>query len=139
MCLNLFVPLFLVTPFLEAAVQPCMEWTPAKRPISKHQVSSKKAELKKSKLVLQGITIEPAPEKMCFKKNFLTVTGKYLCQSVFLNKVAALSQSRYFPVNFAKFFRTVFLLNTSGDCFFQILLNLKKEEQNTHTLKMNRK
>ena len=58
--------------------------------------------------------------------NFAKFTGKPLCQSLFLNKVAALRSAtllrkrpwhRCFPVNFAKFIRTPFLQNTSGGCF----------------------
>ena len=41
--------------------------------------------------------------------NFAKFTGKYLCQSLFFNKVADLR----FSMNFAKFFRTHFLQNTS--------------------------
>ena len=49
-------------------------------------------------------------------------TGKHLCQSLFLNKVAVLRPAtllkkrhlhRCFPVNFAKFLRTTFCRNTS--------------------------
>ena len=56
-------------------------------------------------------------------KNFAKFTGKHLCQSIFLNKVAGLRPvtlikkclwHRCFPVNFAKFLRTYFLQNTSG-------------------------
>ena len=56
-------------------------------------------------------------------KNFTKFTGKHLCQSLFLNKVAGLRPAtllkkrlwhRCFPVNFAKFLRTPFLQNTSG-------------------------
>ena len=51
-------------------------------------------------------------------RNFAKSTGKYLCQRLFLNKVAGLRHRclwhRCFPVNFAKFLRTSFLQNTSG-------------------------
>ena len=55
-------------------------------------------------------------------KNFAKFTGKYLFQSLFYNKVAGLGpvtlvEKRLwhwcFPVNFAKFLRTLFLENTS--------------------------
>ena len=54
-------------------------------------------------------------------RNFTKFTGKQLCQSLFLNKVAGLSTAtllkkrlhRCFPVNFAKFLRTPFLQNTT--------------------------
>ena len=48
-------------------------------------------------------------------RNFAKFTGKHLCQSLFLNKVAGLKPAtllkkrlwhRCFPVNFAKFLRT---------------------------------
>ena len=41
-------------------------------------------------------------------RNFAKFTGKHLCQSLFLNKVAGL-RHMYIPVNFAKFLRTSFL------------------------------
>ena len=56
-------------------------------------------------------------------RNFAKFTGKSLCQSLFLNKVAGLRPAillkkslwhRCFPVNFAKFLRTPFLQNISG-------------------------
>ena len=62
-------------------------------------------------------------------RNFTKFTGKHLCQSLFLNKVAGLTPAtllkkrlwhRYFPVNFVKFLRTTFLQNTSQ----RLLLNL---------------
>ena len=48
-------------------------------------------------------------------RNCAKFTGKHLCQSLFLNKVAGLRLwHRCFPVNFARFLRTPFLQNTSG-------------------------
>ena len=53
-------------------------------------------------------------------RNFAKFTGKHLCQSLFLNKVAVLRPAallkkrlwrRCFPVNFAKFLGTPFLQN----------------------------
>ena len=55
-------------------------------------------------------------------KNFLKFTEKYLCQSLFFNKVADLRLAtllkkrfwhRYSPVNFVKSLRTPFLHKTS--------------------------
>ena len=52
-------------------------------------------------------------------RNFAKFTGKQLCQSLFFNKVAGLRPAtllkkrlwhRCFPVNFAKFLRTPFLV-----------------------------
>ena len=66
------------------------------------------------------------PTKVFCKKgvlrNFTKFTGKHLCQSLFFNKVAGLRAAtllkkrlgqRCFPVNFAKFLKTLFLQNTS--------------------------
>ena len=56
-------------------------------------------------------------------RNFTKITGKYLCQSLFFNKVTGLRAAslfkkrlwhRCFSVNFVKFLRTPFLQNTSG-------------------------
>ena len=49
-------------------------------------------------------------------RNFAKLAGQHLCQSLFLNKVAGLKETlaQVFPVNFAKFLRTLFLQNTSG-------------------------
>ena len=55
-------------------------------------------------------------------KSFLKLTGKHLCQSFCINKVAdrhvtlirKRPWNRYFLVNLAKFLRTLFLQNTSG-------------------------
>ena len=61
-------------------------------------------------------------------KNFVKFIAKHLCQSLFFTKVAGLRAAtllkkrlwhRCFPVNSAKFVRTPFLQNTSG----QTLLN----------------
>ena len=60
-------------------------------------------------------------------RNFTNFTGKYLCQSLFFNKLADLRPAtllkkrlwhKCFPVNFTKFLRTPFLQNTSGGCFY---------------------
>ena len=56
-------------------------------------------------------------------RNFTKFTGKDLCQSLFFNKATDLRSAtllkkkfwhRCFPVNFAKFLRTLFLQNTPG-------------------------
>ena len=69
-------------------------------------------------------------------------TGKHLCQSVFLNKVAGLKFAtllqkrpwhRCFPVNFAKFLRTLFVQNTSGRLF---LWTTPSETSNTNYLEL---
>ena len=63
-------------------------------------------------------------------RNFAKFKGKYLCQSLFFDKVAGLSHAallkkrpwhRCFPVNFAKFLRTSFLQNTSGRLLLEII------------------
>ena len=59
-------------------------------------------------------------------KKFAKFTGKHMCQSLFLNKVAGLSPAtlfkkrlrhRCFPVNFVNFLRTPFLQNTFDGYF----------------------
>ena len=69
-------------------------------------------------------------------RNFTKFTGKHLCQSIFLNKVAGLRPvtlskkrlwHRCFPVNFAKFLRAPFLQNTFGRLlrsFIQIVYSI---------------
>ena len=80
------------------------------------------------------------PEVFCKKdvlRNFAKFTGKHPCQSLFFNKVADPRPAtllkkrlwrRWFPGNFVKFLRTVFLRNTSG----WLLLN----RQNTYDFLM---
>ena len=70
------------------------------------------------------------PEVFCQKsvlRNFTKFTGKYLCQSLFFNKVAGLSATllkkrlwhRCFPVNFVKFLRAPFFKeHLYGGCFY---------------------
>ena len=59
-------------------------------------------------------------------RNFAKFTGKKLCQSLFLNKIADLRLAtslkkrlwhKCFPVNFPKFLSTTFIQNTSGGYF----------------------
>ena len=59
-------------------------------------------------------------------RNFTKFTGKYLCQSLFFNKVTGVRPATFFQkrlwhgcfsVNFVKFLRTLFLQNTSGRLF----------------------
>ena len=66
-------------------------------------------------------------------RNFAKFTGKYLCQSLFFTKVAGLRPEsllkirlwyKCFPVNFAKFVRTLFLQNTSGWLILAIVVLL---------------
>ena len=67
------------------------------------------------------------PKVFCFEKgvlrNFTKFTRKYLCQTLFFNKVAGMRPAtllkkrlwhRCFRVNFAKFLRQPFLQNTFG-------------------------
>ena len=67
-------------------------------------------------------------------RNFTKLTGKHLCQNLFFNEFAGLRPAtllkkklshRCFPVNFAKYLRTPFLLNTSG----QLLLIVSSLKQ----------
>ena len=64
---------------------------------------------------------------------------KYLYRSLFLNKVSGLLRRRYFPVNFFKILRTLFLVSTTGGYFFQMSSNLKRRrtdhQQFTNELK----
>ena len=55
-----------------------------------------------------------------------------MCQGIFFNKVAGPSPTnllkkilwrKWFPVNFAKFLRTLFLQNTSGRVLLQIQIS----------------
>ena len=74
-------------------------------------------------------------------KNFAKFTGKHLCQSLFFNKVAGnacnfikkedLAQV-FFPVNFSKFSRTLFLQNTSG----RLLLERKEKDELSNNLQI---
>ena len=81
------------------------------------------------------------PEIFCKKgvlKNFAKFTGKHLCQCLVFNTVAGLRPATslkkrlwhtYFPVNFAKFLRTPFLiLSTSGGCFYTQQMALESTE-----------
>ena len=76
---------------------------------------------------LRCISSEAVARRCSVKKgvlsNFLNVTGKHLCQSLFFNKVAGLRPAslfkkrpwhRCFPVTFTKLLTTSFLQNTSG-------------------------
>ena len=75
---------------------------------------------------LDQLTAEAATGGVLSKKgvlnNFAKFIGKHLCQSLFFNKVKGLRPStllkkrlwyRWFPVDFAKFLRILFLQNTS--------------------------
>ena len=78
------------------------------------------------------------PEVVCKKdvlKRFSKIIEKCQCQGLFLNKNSDIKDCNFnkkrlwhrcFPVNFAKFLRTPFLLNTSGGCFLHILLFLER-------------
>ena len=55
--------------------------------------------------------------KKALLRNFAKLTGKHLYQSLFFNKATGLSLQKCFPMNFAKFLRTLFSQNTSGGCF----------------------
>ena len=68
--------------------------------------------------------------KKCVLKNFTKFTQKHLCQGFFFNQDADLGPAtslkmrlwqRCFPVNFAIFLRTPFLLNTSGGLLLTFL------------------
>ena len=78
------------------------------------------------------------PPEVFFKrwvlKTFVKFKWKYLCQSLFFNKVAGFGPAtllkkrlwhRCFPVNFAKFLETPFLLNNSGGYFCLLVQKLQ--------------
>ena len=81
--------------------------------------------------------ISSHPKVFCKKdvlRNSAKFTEKYLCQSLFFNKVADLKPAtlfekrlwhRCFLVNFTKFLRTPFLQNTSGRLILQSLIFYK--------------
>ena len=81
-------------------------------------------------LFCQSIQLRSSHPKVFCKRgilrNFTKFFGKHLCQGLFFNKVAGPGTvtllkkrlwHRCFPVNYAKFLRTLFLQNTSGGCF----------------------
>ena len=68
-----------------------------------------------------GIFQNTVPATGSVLKNFTKITGKHLCQSLFLNKIGGLRPAtllkkrlrhRCFPVNFVKFLRIPFLQRT---------------------------
>ena len=70
-------------------------------------------------------------EKWQWRHDFPTWRQQDLCQSLFLNKATGLRPAtllkkklwhRCFPVNFAKFLRTLFLQNTPGRLFLEFQL-----------------
>ena len=74
-------------------------------------------------------------------RNFTKFTGKHLCQSLFFNKVAGLSPAtllkkrlwhRCFPLNFAKFLRTLCLQNTSDRLLLPIVNNNNNNSNNNN-------
>ena len=73
---------------------------------------------------IQKQPLEVFCEKRCLG-NLTKFTGKYLCQSLFINKIAPelkkRLRNRRFSVNFVKFSRTPFLQNTSGRLLLFIL------------------
>ena len=79
---------------------------------------SEKKKKKKKKKQIPEVFYKKSP-----LKNFAKFIVKYLCRSLFFNKVASVRtatlfkkrlQHRYFPVTFAKFFGILFLQNTLG-------------------------
>ena len=77
-----------------------------------------------------ALSFQKQPPEVIYKKGvlkkFAKFTGKHLCQSLFFNKFTDLRRAtllkkrlwhRYFPENFAKFLRTLFLQPPLRDCF----------------------
>ena len=69
--------------------------------------------------IISGSSLPEVFCKKCVLRNFAKFTGKHLCQSLFFNKVAGLTPAtllkkrlwhRCFPVNFAKFLETPFII-----------------------------
>ena len=73
------------------------------------------------------LSLSRSSHRRCFVRkgvlrNFVKLTGRQLCKSLYFNKVACRLvtllkkrlRQRCFPVNFAKFLRTAFLQNTFG-------------------------
>ena len=85
---------------------------------------------------LNLIIQKKAPEvfyKKCVLRNFVKLTGKHLCQSLFFNKVIGLRPAtflkkrlwhRCFLVNFTKFLGTPFYRTPPDDCFWLSHLSL---------------
>ena len=67
-------------------------------------------------------------------KNFVKITGKYLCRRLFLNKVSGLLQHRYFPVNFGKRLRTLFFIEDLWLLLLSDVAKLKEKKKRTHTI-----
>ena len=78
--------------------------------------------MKQRTYFFQIFFVQKQPLEVFYKKiglrNFAKFTRKYLCKSLFFNKIAGLRPEislqkrlwhRYFPANFAKFLRTPFL------------------------------
>ena len=55
MCLNLFVFLFLVTPCVVVAVQPCMEWIPIEKEKKKKKTSETYVVTKKMNFIYRQV------------------------------------------------------------------------------------
>ena len=85
-----------------------------------------------SNKVTSMIIYRSSHQRCSLRKDFLRhcarVTGKYLCQSLYFNKVGPATllkqklRRRCFPMNYAKVLRTPFLQNTSGP----LLLNIRR-------------
>ena len=89
------------------------------------QNSRKKWKKREKKLTFRSSLPEVFYKKGVLKK-LAKFTGKHLSQGLLFNKVAGLRLATLlkmrlwdmcFPVNFANFLRTLFLKNTSRDCF----------------------
>ena len=89
------------------------------------------AVLKMVSQIVMALFQRQAPELFYKKgvyKDFAKFTGKHLCRSIFFNKIEKDTPTHLFSVNLAKFLKTPFFQNTSGDCFCISF------EEKTHTL-----
>ena len=76
-------------------------------------------------------------------KNFAKFTGKHLCQSLFFNKVSGLRPEtllkerlwrRCFPMNFAKFLRTPFLIEHLQSLLLLLNTSLNIAQYSSYTV-----
>ena len=80
--------------------------------------------------ILELVGLQKQPPEVAYRKgvlrNFVKFTGKHLCRSLVLNKVAGLRPvtllkkrlwHRCLPLNFTKFLKTSFYRTPLDDCF----------------------
>ena len=79
--------------------------------------------------MLKNLYNQRQPTELFFKKgglkNFAKLTGKHLCQSLYL--IIKFDRGQGFPVNFAKFLRTYFHKTPPVDCLDESEILLAKK------------